>query len=124
MGNPDTMNGLELPDQDIGLFDIEREIRKPLEALAGNSSDPDGALQNFDTAMIYSSYFGMDMNAARKMAELGVASSVTGVDYEGKNYGEALKTTGQHALWQEMKGISTSMYQITETEVSENRRGL
>ena len=113
MGNPDTMPGLELPDQDVGLFDIEREIREPLEFLASNSSDPDGAIQNYDTAMIYSSYFGMDMERARKMAELGVASSVTGVDYEGKNYGQALKTTGQHALWQEGKGLATSAYQFT-----------
>ncbi len=113
LGNPDNPQGFTLPDQNIGLLNVERQIRKPLESLASGSPDPDGALQNFDTAMMFNHYLGMDMGSAMKLAEIGAASSITGIDYEGKNYGQALKSTLQNSWNQEMKGITTSLYQMS-----------
>ncbi|MFA5584717.1 MAG: hypothetical protein WDA09_10935, partial [Bacteriovoracaceae bacterium] len=53
------------------------------------------------------------MDTAHSMAKLGFSSSATGIDTRDKNYWEALKTTAQHTHWNDMKGITISLYQMT-----------
>ncbi|MGE0076037.1 MAG: hypothetical protein AB7S52_12495, partial [Sphaerochaetaceae bacterium] len=69
-------------------------------------------IASFDTALMLNN-LGIDMPSAHKMAKMGFSSSATGIDTRDKNYWEALKTTAQHSHWQDMKGITTSLYRIT-----------
>ena len=112
MGNPDLMKDYNLPKLDIGLFDIERMVKNPMEKAIYESPDPDGAIANFDTAMALND-LGIDMESAHEMAQNGFASSITGIDTDDKSFGEAAGITAQQAIWQSMKGTNTSLYMIT-----------
>ena len=112
IGNPQRSKDFKQAELGIGLFDIERQLKEPLEQSVYSSPDPNGAIAKFDTALMLNN-LGVDMETAHSMAEMGFSSSVTGIDTRDKNYWEALKTTAQHAHWQDMKGINTSLYRMT-----------
>ena len=112
IGNPERSKDFYGKELEIGLFDIERQLRQPLEQAIYSSKDPNGAIAQFDTSLMLNN-LGIDMQSAQKMSEMGFASSVTGIDTKDKNYWEALKTTAQHSHWQDMKGLTTSLYRIT-----------
>ena len=112
LGNPERSKNFNAPELAVGLFDIERQLKDPLETAIYNSPDPNGTIASFDTALMLNN-LGIDMPSAHKMAKMGFSSSITGIDTRDKNYWEALKTTAQHSHWQDMKGITTSLYRIT-----------
>ena len=56
---------------------------------------------------------GLDMETSRKLAEGGFASTATGIDTRSKSYSDALITKAQHAYWNEMRGVNTSLYRVT-----------
>ncbi|HKM08750.1 MAG TPA: hypothetical protein VJ869_17465, partial [Sphaerochaeta sp.] len=112
MGNPERSKDFNLPKMDIGLFDIEKIVKEPLEKAVYNSPDPNGAIANFDTAMMLNN-LGVDMESAHNMANSGFSSSVTGIDTADKTFGEAFGTTIKHASWQEMRGVNTSLYMLS-----------
>ncbi|WP_422477191.1 hypothetical protein [Pleomorphochaeta sp. DL1XJH-081] len=112
IGNPERSKDFHGDELEIGLFDIERQLRQPFEQAIYSSEDPNGAIERFDTSLMLNN-LGIDMESAQRMSESGFASSATGIDTRDKNYWEALKTTAQHSHWQDMKGITTSLYRIT-----------
>ena len=112
MGNPAGFSDFNSEKQPINWLDIERKVKNPLISLASSSQDPDGVIQNYDTALMLNN-LGIDMDQATKMAEMGATSAVSGIDYEGKEYWDAITSTAKNAWWEEMKGTATSLYRIT-----------
>ncbi|NBK22827.1 MAG: hypothetical protein EOM68_12450, partial [Spirochaetia bacterium] len=112
IGNPERSKDFGIPELQSGLFELERQTKANLENLIYTSPDPNGSIIKHDTALMLND-LGLDMETSRKLAEGGFASAATGIDTRSKSYSDALITKAQHAYWDEMRGVNTSLYRFT-----------
>jgi len=112
MGNPDSMKDFKQDAPAMGWLDIERKLKGSLLDSIQKSDDPNGVVARYDTALMLNN-IGMDLDQAFELSDMGLASSVSGIDLGDKSYWEALKTKASEYWSNSMLGKNTSLYMIT-----------